>query len=210
MKKALVLASLVVLALAGCGGSSATRVTASAPVQPRACPPAWAAGWKRLANQIEALVYCPTWMPRPLEAVIGGRYANGRSVDPDRSYLVSFLWLERDGTGVSGEVHVNFRGYPSRAALPVCEDVLTVRGRTKRKAVPCFADPRGSRRVGAIRATVYTANQGADTWHVLYAWRRGGSLYTISEHVAPPYSLTQVVRNLDRILRGLVAVKPSS
>lgn len=210
MRKTFFLIPLAALALAGCGGSSAERVSASAPAGKPVCPKASAPGWKRLANEIHALVYCPAWMPRPLDAVIGGRYANGRSVDKDRSYLISFIWLERAENGISGEVHVNLRGYPGRTALPVCVDLLRVKGRLTRKARPCFADARGTRRVGAIRATVYTANQGADAWHVLYAWRQNGSLYSISEHVAPPYSFTQVVRNLDRMLRTLVAIKPAA
>jgi hypothetical protein len=208
VRKTFFLIPLAALALAGYGGSSAERVSASAPAAKPTCPKAWAPGWERLANEIHALVYCPAWMPRPLNAVIGGKYANGRSVDKDGSYLISFVWLERAENGISGEVHVNLRGYPGRTALPVCVDLLRVKGRLTRKAIPCFADARGARRVGAIRATVYTANQGADAWHVLYAWRQNGSLYSISEHVAPPYSFTQVVRNLDRMLRSLVAIEP--
>jgi hypothetical protein len=57
--------------------------------------------------------------------------------------------------------------------------------------------------------TVYTANQGADLWHVLYAWRRNGSLYTLSEHVAPPYTYAQVISHLDRMTRRLVLVQPT-
>ena len=210
MIKPFFLIPLATLALAGCGGSSAERVSAPASTAKPACPKAWAPGWKRLANEVHALVYCPAWMPHPLDALIGGRYANGRSVDKDRSYLISFAWLERGATGITGEVHVNFRGYPGRAALPVCDDLLRVKGRLVHKAIPCFADPRGTKRIGAVRATVYTANQGADAWHVLYAWRQNGSLYSISEHVAPPYSYGQVIRNLDRLLRSLVAIKPSA
>ena len=52
-------------------------------------------------------------------------------------------------------------------------------------------------------------NQDADQWHVLYAWRHDGSLYTVSEHVILPYTYRQVRRNLDRLLRGLVLVHPS-
>ena len=33
---------------------------------------------------------------------------------------------------------------------------------------------------------MYTVNQDADQWHVLYAWTHNGTLYTLSEHVAPP------------------------
>ena len=31
-----------------------------------------------------------------------------------------------------------------------------------------------------------------------------GSLYTVSEHVAPPLTFRQVVQNLDRMIGGLV------
>ena len=55
---------------------------------------------------------------------------------------------------------------------------------------------------------MYTVNHGADSWHVLFAWRRGGSLYTLSEHVAPPLSFSKVVANLKRMLDGLVLVRP--
>jgi hypothetical protein len=194
-------------AVAAIAGDTVTSSEAAAR-KAASCPAAWRTGWQKLANEVGAVVYCPTWMPKPLDARIGGLYANGRSVGPDHSYLVSFIWLDRDA-GVSREVHVNFRGYPGRTAIPLCEDTLTVKGKTVRKPVPCFADAQGTRRVGALNATLYTANQGADEWHVLYAWRRDGSLYTISEHVAPPYTYAQVVRNLDRMLGSLVPVAPS-
>jgi hypothetical protein len=139
-------------------------------------------------------------MPDPLDARIGGAYANGESVSRDRSYLISFIWREPG----SGEVHVNLRGYPGRPRIPTCSDLDT------NKAVPCFSDPRGSVRRGDIAVRIYTANQGADQWHVLYAWRRGGSLYAISEHVTPPYTYARVVRNLNRMLASLVVVPPKS
>ena len=52
------------------------------------------ASWQKLANEIKAPVYCPSWLPQPLVGRFGGRFFNGRSVDPDRSYLVSFVWFE--------------------------------------------------------------------------------------------------------------------
>ena len=55
---------------------------------------------------------------------------------------------------------------------------------------------------------MYTVNQGADSWHVLFAWRRGGSLYTLSEHVAPPLTFSKVVANLERMLRRARARPP--
>jgi hypothetical protein len=135
-----------------------------------------------------------------LDARIGGSYANGNSVSPDRSYLVSFFW----GDPGSGEVHVNLRGYPGRTRIPTCPDLDT------NKPVPCFSDPKGKVRTRDITARIYTANQGADQWHVLLAWRRGGSLYAISEHVAPPYTYAGVARNMNRMLNGLVLVRPKS
>ena len=194
--------------LAGCGGSDVVQ-GAARPHAP-ACPKPWLAGWQKLADQVGAPVYCPSWMPSPLDAKIGGPYANGRSVGKDRSYLVSFVAVQHDAGGISAEVHVNFRGYPGRTAIPACEDTLTVKGVTRRTTIPCFADPHPARLIGGERVTAYTANQGADQWHVLYAWRHDGTLYAISEHVAPPYTYGQVVSNLDRMMRGLAVVRPAA
>jgi hypothetical protein len=170
------------------------------------CPAAWAGGWQKLANRIDAPVYCPTWMPNPLDARIGGEWQDIYSVDKDRSYLVSFLYHGDQGTG---DVHVNFRAYPGRTAIPQCRIIITVNGsKTRTGRTPCFADAGGTRKARGIVATVYTVNQDADQWHVLYAWRHGGSLYTVSEHVIKPYTYRQVVANLDRLLAGLVLVQP--
>jgi hypothetical protein len=191
---------LVLLVLVtGCGSSTdAGQPVADAAA--RSCPAAWRGGWQALANRIQAPVYCPTWMPDPLDAQIGGSYANGESVSRDRSYLISFIWREPG----SGEVHVNLRGYPGSSRIPTCSDLDTD------KPVPCFSDPKGNVRRGDIVARVYTANQGADQWHVLYAWRHRGSLYAISEHVTPPYTYSRVVGNLNRMLTNLVLVRPKS
>ena len=37
-----------------------------------------------------------------------------------------------------------------------------------------------------------------------------GGLYTVSEHVIKPYTYRMVVKNLDRLLAGLVLVRPES
>jgi hypothetical protein len=194
------------LLVVGCGGQSTPRrVAADAPVRSSpSCPAAWRAGWQRLAERIGAPVYCPTWMPNPLDGRIGGRWTDIDSVARDRSYLISFLWHEAAG----GDVHVNFRGYPGRTAIPRCVDVEVNGTTTRRTKVPCFSDPRGGLRANGIDATLYTVNQDADQWHILYAWRRGGSLYSVSEHVTPPLTYRNVRRNLDRLLHGLVLIRP--
>jgi hypothetical protein len=56
---------------------------------------------------------------------------------------------------------------------------------------------------------MYTVNRGVDQWHILYAWHDHGSLYAVSEHVIKPLTYAKVVSNLDRMVRGLVRVKPS-
>jgi hypothetical protein len=144
-------------------------------------------------------------MPSPIDAKIGGQWDNGISVTKDHSYLVSFLWHEPP----SQDVHVNFRGYPGRTKIPRCEDVEIVGGKVRRTTMPCFSDPHGKRHLGGITATMYTVNRGVDQWHILYAWHDHGNLYAVSEHVIKPLTYTKVVSNLDRMVRGLVRVKPS-
>ena len=180
--------SLVVLA-PGAGASS------------RACPQAWASGWQKLANKVDAPVYCPTWMPNPLDAKIGGQWTDIYSISKDHSYLVSFL--EHGDLG-SGDVHVNFRGYPGSTTIPRCPGPVK-----KSPPIACFSDPVAHLKSNGIDATVYQVNQGADQWHILLAWHHNRSLYTVSEHVIAPYRFsTQVKRNLARLLHGLVLVRP--
>jgi hypothetical protein len=203
----------VALLAAGCGGSSNKSVTAkpAAATAPRAsCPASWRPAYQKLANRINTPVYCPTWMPPPLTGEIGpnvsfdGYGGSSLSVDKDGSYLALFVWSQ---PGL-GEVHVNLRGYPGRTAVPTCTKQDTNGAKVVTSTVPCFADPRGKVRAPGIVATVYTVNQDADLWHVLYAWHHHGGLYTVSQHVAQPLTYAQVIQSLNHILRSLVLVQP--
>ena len=202
------LAVVVVLAFAavGCGRTSAVGAPRSG--ERVAATPACThrAGWQRLADRIGADVYCPGWLPDPLVAQIGGRWNNIDSVGRDRSYLQSFVWQETQAgiNGVGGELHVNLRGYPGRTVIPDCP---TGAGRSDPK--PCFGDPRGFVRANGIRARLYTVNQGADQWHYALVWRHRGSLYTLSEHLAPPLDGRKLVAYLRRELRALVLIRPT-
>ena len=206
----LVFAAAVV---AGCGGAGATAPSAQPAAAPkyRACPAAWLAGWQKLADRIHAPVYCPAWMPSPLTGQISGdvNYAGGGgyvlSVSKDRSYLASFAWVEMP----TGEVHVNLRGYPGRTKIPTCVQLDYENGKLRRTPIACFADPRGTVTENGITARVYTVNQDADLWHVLYAWRYKGGLYTVSQHIAQPLGYRRVIASLHRILRNLVLVQPA-
>jgi hypothetical protein len=198
--RATIVAGLAALAVA----AVATGAGAAAKVQ--TCPSAWQAGWQRLADKVQAPVYCPAWMPSPLDGQIGGQFEDIYSIGKDRSYLVSFL---SHGDFSSGDVHVNFRGYPGRTTIPRCQTIALEGSKTIRGVVPCFADPSGTVRAGTIKATVYRVNQDADQWHILLAWRYHGSLYTVSEHVIKPYATsTKVLANLRKLLSGLVLLRP--
>jgi hypothetical protein len=191
--RALLVAAVAALAL--------TAASAAPAAGKSACPAAWAKGWQALANKVAAPVYCPTWMPNPLDAKIGGQYEDIYSVGKDRSYLVSFL--EHGDLG-SGDVHVNFRGYPESTKIPRCPGPLK-----KSPQIACFSEPVATMHTNGIKATVYQVNQGADQWHILLAWKYNRALYTVSEHVIPPYRFSsQVKKNLARLLNGLVLVRP--
>jgi hypothetical protein len=207
-RRIVVLAALALAVPAGltaCADDESTP-TAKASATPRVCPASWRPGWQQLANRVQAAVYCPTWMPSPLDGDMKGATKNGVSVKPDRSWLASFLWHEPP----SQDVHVNFRAYPGRTTIPRCEDTQVVAGKVRKRDIPCFSDAQPPHRVGRFRVTPYTVNQGVDQWHVLYLWRERGSIYTVSQHVAKPTPYRQVVANLDRMMRGLVLVGPTA
>ena len=199
---AAVLAAAAVSLLTACGaGARASNPQRAhvAKAEASGCPAAWAAGWQKLANQIHAPVYCPRWMPNPLDGRIGGEWNGLRIVDKQGGFLVSFIYQE---TG-SGEVHVNFHRWPG-TRMPLCRKELS------KQLIPCYSDPAGNVHANAIDATLYTVSRDADQWHLSYLWRRGGATYVVSEHVAPPFSFEQVKRNVTRILRSLVLVRPSA
>ena len=211
MRRAAALALLLsVLPVAAACGSQSASSPSPAASQPAAagCPSDWAAGWRRLADRVGAPVYCPAWVPSPLTPKLGEAYAGqggtAVTVNKDGSYLVSLIWSD-----ASGEVHVNLGGYLHRTSIPQCDEVETTNGETVRTKVPCFSDPSGTFRAGGITATLYTVNRGPDQWHLLYAWKYHGSLYTVSQHVAAPLTYPQVAGDLKRMLRELVLVGPA-
>ena len=186
----------------GCGEAKKAEAAAPKPSKPVCAHPA---GWQKLANRIEAPVYCPGWLPDPLTSQIAGRWNNIDSVSRDRSYLESFVWQETGGGAAGGELHVNLRAYPGVTKIPTCRT-----GGSDSQNVPCFAQPAGTVKANGIAATLYTVNQDADEWHYALLWRRFGNLYTLSEHVAPPLTGQHVKRYLKRELASLVLIRPSA
>ncbi|MFL5926833.1 MAG: hypothetical protein ACJ77E_07850 [Gaiellaceae bacterium] len=190
------------LLASGCGEA---KKAAAAPVVAPKPHCAYRAGWQRLANKVAAPVYCPGWLPDPLTSQIGGRWSNGESVSADRSYLVSFVWQETGPGLAGGELHVVLRGYPGMTKIPTCRT-----GGVDSKNVPCFDGLRGSVTARGITAKLYSGpNQDMDAWHAVLLWHRHGTLYTLSEHVAPPLTFNKTVAYLKRELGALVLVAPA-
>jgi hypothetical protein len=201
------LVALLALASSGCGQGGADAATTSKPK----CPAALKLGWQTLANRIGTDVYCPAWLPNPLVGKIDKGEAGAAdnavlSVSKNKSYLASWIWVEAQ----TGEVHVILRAYPGRTTIPSCVVTEAGSGKQVKHRVPCFADPHGTVHAGPITATLYTVNQGADQWHLVYAWRHAGSLYTASQHVAAPLTYDTVNADLRRILAHLVVVEPAA
>ena len=159
MRKTLLLIPLAALAFAGSGGASTHGSRCAS----------WQGGWQKLATKIRSDVYCPSWIPDPLTGQIGGRWNNIDSVSKDRSYLIGFVWQERNE-----EIHINLRGYPGVTKIPTCRNVELVGGKKHVTRVPCFADSHGTKTIAGFKVTTYSVNQDADQWHLLYAWRHNG------------------------------------
>ena len=210
-----VLAGSLALAAAGCnrGGPGSTLPVAAADTAP-ACPGVKVVGadGKFTKDGLTCLMGKPATdahLAVANDAIAKNPTFNSRAIGRDRSYLISYAWVDTSSPGGVNEVHVILRGYPGRTRIPACDATLTVAGKTVHKTIPCFDDPKGTKRFGRTVVTMYTANQGADLWHILYAWHYRGSLYSLSEHVIAPYTYEQVVANLDRMMRRLELIQPS-
>jgi len=196
------LAGMCALLASGCGEAKRASAAPVAVAKPRC---AHQAGWQKLANKVRAPVYCPGWLPDPLTSQIGGQWSNGDAVSRDRSYLESFVWQET-GPGVAGgELHVVLRGYPGVSKIPTCRT-----GGADSRNVPCFDGLRGTVTAGGITARLYSGpNQDMDAWHAVLLWHRNGTMYTLSEHVAPPLTFNKTVAYLKRELASLVLITPA-
>jgi hypothetical protein len=192
------------LLVAGCGGSGTKSAATATTPAPAKATCAYRHGWQLLANRIGADVYCPGWLPDPLTSQINGRWSNINSVSKDRSYLESFVWQDTDSAALSGELHVNLRGYPDRTAIPTC-----LGGLKDNVEKPCFQGLHGTITAGGIKAKLYTVNLDADTWHLLLLWHHNKGLYTLSEHLAPPLDYKKVIAYLKHELGSLVLIAPS-
>jgi hypothetical protein len=192
---------VLLLVTAGCGGESSSPGSNSAPAasQPagssstvRTCPAAWTADWQAWANTIGAVVYCPTFIPSPLTAEIGGTWLTAK--EPGRSWQLGYSWLEHGDL-----VHVVFEGYPaSRKWPPMCD------------GVPCFDGETGTEAIAGKQVTWYEKNEASHSGHLAAVFRANGYVYVVSMHVSQPYDTDAKVRTaLTRTVSGLVPMQPA-
>ena len=93
----------------------------------------------------------------------------------------------------------------ARTKIPTCRT-----GGSDSRNVPCFADPgRHDLRERDHRAGLHGQPGRRRRGTACSLWRRDGTLYTLSEHVAPPLTFDQVVAYLKRELASLVLIAPA-
>ena len=139
-------------------------------------------------------------MPNPLDGRIGGEWNGLRTVDKHGGFLVSFIYQE---TG-SGEVHVNFHRWPG-TRMPRC------RAETSKRTDPVLQRSRRTRARATASTRRCTPCRATPTSGISrISGAHDGATYVVSEHVAPPYTFEQVKRNVTRILRSLVLVRPAA
>jgi hypothetical protein len=186
----MLLLAVAAVGAAACGSSGGAE--GSKP-RPNTCPKTWSASWHTWADRVGMTIYCPGWLPSPIDGVIHGQWNTARV--PDRQWQLGYAWLEQ------GElVHVVFEGYPPGTFPPTCE------------GEPCFAgrEP-GTERVGGQTVTWYDHDLASHTGHVAAVFRALGNVYVISIHVASPVSTPQAAKSdLRHIIRSLAPVKPGA
>jgi hypothetical protein len=186
----MLLLAVVVVVVAACGSSDSS--SGSKP-QATVCPKAWAASWQTWADQVGMTIYCPGWLPSPIDGVIHGQWNTARV--PDKQWQLGYAWLEQ------GElVHVVFEGYPPGTFPPNCE------------GTPCFGgrEPKVEQVAGRA-VTWYDHNLASHTGHIAAIFHASGNIYVISIHVASPVSTPADAKaDLRHIIRSLAPVQPGA
>jgi hypothetical protein len=185
----MVLLIAVVVTVTACGsGSSHPGSSAAAG---HGCAKLWAAGWQKWTNEVGMPVWCPGWMPAPIDAIIHGQW-NTAEVERHQ-WQLGYAWLE-----LGGLVHVIFEGYPPGTFPPRCG------------AVPCFqGEEAKSEIVAGHLVHWYDHNHASHTGHIAAVFKSGVNTYVVSIHVAAPVSTKAIAkRDLRHIIRSSSLLKP--
>ena len=127
------------------------------------------AGWQTWANRVGMPIWCPGWMPDPIDAIIHGQWNTARVAQ--HQWQLGYAWLE-----IGQLVHVIFEGYPPGTFPPTCEG-----------NVPCFGgEERESETIAGHVVHWYDRNHASHSGHIAAVFHWHGNTYVVSIHVASP------------------------
>jgi len=187
----MVLLAAVAVTAAGCGSGGAhsgSNIAAS-----QGCAETWKAGWQKWADRVHMAVWCPGWMPSPVDAVIHGQWNTAQV--PQHQWQLGYAWLEQGQL-----VHIIFEGYPPGTFPPRCEG-----------GVPCFGgEEPGSETIAGHVVHWYDHNHASHTGHIAAVFTSAGNTYVVSIHVASPVSTkADAKRDLRHVIESSSLLKPA-
>jgi hypothetical protein len=187
----MVLLVAVVVTVSACGSGSAG--SGSNPAVAVGCSKAWAAGWQKWTDKVGMPVWCPGWMPSPVDAIIHGQW-NTAQVE-QHQWQLGYAWLEEGQL-----VHVIFEGYPPGTFPPTCEG-----------GVPCFGGEEAtSETIAGHVVHWFDHNQASHSGHIAAVFASGGNTYVVSIHVVSPVSTKAIAkRDLRHIIASSSLLKPA-
>ena len=197
--------AVALLVASGCGGGAARKAAGTTTATATACPAAYAASWQRFATRVGMPVPCPSYLPDPLTAQLGGQF-NTANEPGRRSWELGFVEVD---PGFTGLLHVVLAGY-APGVRPICPDLVRSRGKVRTIDRPCFGGPFGTATLAGRHVTWYGHNRGSHTGHVAAVWQQDGRTYAASMHVYAPLTRRTTQAQLVRIVDGLVMVDPRS
>ncbi len=186
----MLLLTAAAVTLAGCGSGSATSGSSSS--QASGCSATWKPGWQRWTDKVRMPVWCPGWMPSPIDAIIHGQW-NTAEVE-HHQWQLGYAWLEQGQL-----IHVIFEGYPPNTFPPTCEG-----------NVPCFGGEEAkAAQIGGHTVHWYDHNHASHTGHVAAVFQSDGNTYVVSIHVVSPISTKAIAkRDLTHIITSSSLLRP--
>lgn len=186
----MLLLTAAAVTLAACGSGSATSGSGSG--QAPGCSATWKAGWQRWTDKVRMPVWCPGWMPAPIDAIIHGQW-NTAEVE-HHQWQLGYAWLEQGQL-----IHVIFEGYPPSTFPPTCEG-----------NVPCFGGEEATAtRIAGHTVHWYDHNHASHTGHVAAVFQSNGNTYVVSIHVVSPISTKAIAkRDLTHIISSSSLLRP--
>lgn len=185
----------VTLAPSCSDGNSAAGTPGSATSSPApACPKEWKADWQAWADKVGMTVWCPTYLPSPIDGRIGPENEYNTARSPGRHWQLGYVWRDED---FSGLVHVVFEGMPEKLWPPRCGGMM------------CFAGPSGRSTIAGHDVRWYSHNMGSSSGHIAAVFHDEDNAYIVSMHVFGTVDAAKTRAMVQQMVAGLVAVPQS-